>query len=143
MNVVKRLINLGIRGQTDPVYNKHIRFSNSVALIVCFFIFQNAVLSIYYKQSIILLINCIHIFLIALMPVFNYQGKRVFASAWFSSVAIVFVTIYSIAFTLDSYNFVFLPMIIFLQFFLFSASEKKYIILFTAITLVCFIGAIL
>jgi class 3 adenylate cyclase len=34
-------------------------------------------------------------------------------------------------------------MIIFLQFFLFSASERKYIILFTAITVVCFIGVIL
>jgi class 3 adenylate cyclase len=65
------------------------------------------------------------------------------ASAWFSAVAIVFVTFYSVVFTLDSLNFVFLPMIIFLQFFLFSASEKKYIILFTAITVVCFMGAIL
>ncbi|MBD0287975.1 MAG: adenylate/guanylate cyclase domain-containing protein [Flavisolibacter sp.] len=80
--------------------------------------------------------------MIALVPVFNSMGKRVLASAWFSSVAILFVTFYAIVFTLDSYNFAFLPMIIFLQFFLFAASEKKHIVIFVVITALCFMGAI-
>jgi len=142
MNIAKRIIDLGTSRQTHPVFNKHIRFTNSVALLVCFFALQNAVLALYYKQSHILLINGLHFLLIAMMPAFNHLGKRVLASAWFSAVAIFFVTFYSIVFTLDSLNFVFLPMIIFLQFFLFSASEKKYIILFTAITVLCFAGVI-
>ena len=143
MNIVKRIIDLGTAGQSDPIYNRHIRFANSVALIVCFFIVQNAILGFYYNEPILILVYIVHFVLIVLIPVFNYRGKRVLASAWFSGVAILFVTFYSIALPLDSYNFVFLPMIIFLQFFLFSASEKKHIIFFTVITTFCFAVAIL
>jgi hypothetical protein len=125
VNIFKRIINLGTNKQTDPVYNKHIRFANSVALIVCFFIVQIAALAIYFKQPLLILVYVMHFLTIALVPVFNHWGKRVLAAAWFSSVAILFVSFYAIIFTLDSYNIVFLPMIIFLQFFLFSASEKN------------------
>jgi class 3 adenylate cyclase len=134
---------MGTRKQADPVYNKQIRFANSVSLIVCFFIVQNAALAVYYNQPLLILVYIMHFVMIALMPVFNHRGKRVLASAWFSGVAILFVTFYAIVFTLDSYNFVFLSMILFLQFFLFSASEKKYIVIFSAITLICFVGAVL
>ncbi len=143
MNVIKRIMDLGTSRQTDPVYNKHIRFTNSVALFVCVFIVQNAALAIYYDQPLLMLVYILHFVLIALVPVFNLMGKRVLASAWFSSVAIVFVTFYAIDFSLDSYNFVFLSMIIFLQFFLFSASERKHIVIFTVITALCFVGAVL
>ncbi|WP_162055904.1 adenylate/guanylate cyclase domain-containing protein [Pontibacter pamirensis] len=142
MNIVKRITDLGTNKQTDPVYNKHIRFTNSVALFVCFFIVQNAALAFFYNQPLLLLVYMLHFISIALVPVFSYRGKRVLASAWFSSVAILFVTFYSIEFNLASYNFVFLPMIVFLQFFLFSATEKKQIIIFTVITIICFAGAI-
>ena len=143
MNIIKRITDPGTVGQTNPAYSKQIRFTNSVALIVCFFIVQNAVLSIYYHQQLVFGIQLMHFVMIALIPLFNSRGKRVFASAWFSSVAIFFVTIYAIIFTLQSYNFVFLSMIIFLQFFLFSPSEKNCIIIFTTITLLCFAGAVL
>jgi class 3 adenylate cyclase len=143
MNVIKRIIDLGTSRQTDPVYNKHIRFTNSVSLIVCLFAIQNLVLAVYYHQTLVALLIALHCVLIALMLVFNRMGKRVLASAWFSGVAILFVTVYSIAYTLESLNFAFLPMIIFLQFFLFSAQEKKYIIFFTTITVLCFAGVLL
>ncbi|MDQ3842826.1 MAG: adenylate/guanylate cyclase domain-containing protein, partial [Bacteroidota bacterium] len=142
MNVVKRIIDLGTAEKIYPVYNKHIRFTNSVALFVCCFIVQNAALAIYYHQPLLILVYILHFAMIALVPVFNTMGKRVLASAWFSSVAILFVTFYAIVFTLDSYNFAFLPMIIFLQFFLFAASEKKHIVIFVIITALCFVGAI-
>jgi len=143
MNIVKRIIDLGTRYQTNAICNKHIRFTNSLSLIICGFIIQNEILSIYYKQPLIVLIQFIHFVMISLVPVFNYRGKRVLASAWFSGVAIFFVTIYAIIFTLGSYNFAFLTFIIFLQFFLFSASEKKYIIIFVAITSLCFAGVLI
>ena len=143
VNIIKRLIDLGTHRQSDPVYKKHIRFANSVALFVCLFIIQNAILSVYYQQNIVLAIQLMHLVAIALVPFFNSQGKRVLASAWFSSAAIFFVTIYAIIFTLYSYNFIFLSMIIFLQFFLFSRSEKRYIIIFTTITTICFAAATL
>ena len=142
MNLVNRIIDLGINKQTDVLYNRHIRFSNSVSLIVCFFIIQNSALCIYYHQPLATLIYLIHFILIALTLFLNYMGKRVFANVWFSSVAITFVSIYAIIFTESSYNFAFLPMIIFLQYFLFSAEEKKYVFIFTFITLFCLIGVL-
>jgi len=140
MNLFKSLINTGTKKQNDVIRNKHIRFTNSLALVICCFIVQNIILSLYYKQPLIASIQFAHFIMIALVPLFNYKGQRVLASAWFSSVAIFFVTIYAVVFTLESFNFTFLPMIIFLQFFLFSLAEKKYIIIFVLITAICFAG---
>lgn len=143
MNPIKRLINIGTDSQKDPVYNKHIRFSNSVFLILSFFMIQNTSVAIYYNELFMVFVFMVHWFFLSFMLVFTYLGKRVLASAWFSGVAIVFVTFYAIAFTMQGLNFVFLPMIIFLQFFLFSAAEKKYIIIFISIALLCFAGSLL
>ncbi len=131
MNVVKRIIDLGTSGKTDPVYNRHTRFANSASFIVCFFILQNAALAIYFNQPLLIAVYMMHFLTFALIPVFNHWGKRVLAAAWFSGVAILFVSFYAIIFTLDSFNFVFLSMVIFLEFFLFSASEKKYLFIFS------------
>ncbi len=140
MNWFKYLINIGTGKQNDVTGNKHIRFANSLALIICFFIIQNIVLSVYYRQGVIAFIQSIHFVMIALVLFFNYMGKRILASAWFSSSAIFFVTIYAIVFTLGSLNFTFLPFIIFLQFFLFPPADTKYIISFVIITGLCFIA---
>jgi signal transduction histidine kinase len=140
MNWFKYLIDIGTGKQNDVTCNKHIRFTNSLALIICFFIIQNIILSIYYKQALIAFIQSVHFIMIALVLFFNYKGKRVLASAWFSSTAIFFVTIYSIVFTLESFNFTFLAFIIFLQFFLFPPADTKYLILFVIITVLCFAG---
>jgi adenylate cyclase len=141
MNVIKQILDLGT--QSDPVANKHIRFSNSIALIVCGFIVQNAALAIYYDRPILIVVYICHFVLIALSLFFNYRGKRVLASTWFSVVAIVFVPFSAIVFTLESFNFVFLSLIIFLQFFLFSAAEKKYIIIFSVIAALCIVLSVL
>lgn len=138
MNLANRIIDLGINKQTDVIQTRHIRFANSVIVILLFFIIQNVAICIYFHQPLVALVYLMHFILIALTLLFNHMGKRVFASAWFSGVAILFVSIYSIIFTERGYNFAFLPMIIFLQFFLFSAAEKKYVFIFTAITVFCF-----
>jgi len=142
MNLFKYLIDVGAEKQNAITRNRHIRFANSLALIICCFIVQNIILSVYYKQSLIAFIQFAHLIMIAMVPLFNYKGKHILASAWFSCAAIFFVTIYSVVFTLESLNFTFLPMIIFLQFFLFSPAEKKYIILFVTITALCFAGVL-
>ena len=140
MNLFKYLVDTGTKNQNDVTRNKHIRFTNSLALVICCFIVQNIILSIYYKQPLIASIQFVHFIMIALVPFFNHKGRRVLASAWFSTAAIFFVTIYSVVFTLKSFNFTFLPMIIFLQFFLFSPAEKNYIIIFVTATILCFAG---
>jgi signal transduction histidine kinase len=142
MNWFKYFIDIGTEKQKDITGNKHIRFTNSLVIIICYFIIQNAILSIYYRQALIAFIQFAHFIMIALVPFFNHKGRRVFASAWLSSVAIFFVTVYSIVFTLPSLNFTFLPMVIFLQFFLFSPAERKYIIIFVSLTVLCFVGVL-
>jgi adenylate cyclase len=142
MNLANRIIDLGINKQTDVIQTRHIRFTNSVIVILFFFIIENVAISIYFHQPLVTLVFLMHFILISLTLLFNHMGKRVLASAWFSGVAILFVSIYSMIFTERGYNFVFLPMIIFLQFFLFSAAEKKYIFIFTAITVFCFAGVL-
>jgi class 3 adenylate cyclase len=114
-----------------------------MSLFVCVFIIQNAFLAFYYDQPLLILVYALHFVLIATVIVFNRRKKRVLASAWFSAVAILFVSFYAIEFTFDSYNFVFLGMIVLLQFFIFSAAEKKYIAIFAGVTIVFFAGAIL
>jgi adenylate cyclase len=142
MNLANRIIDLGINKQTDVIQTRHIRFTNSVIVILFFFIIENVAISIYFHQPLVTLVFLMHFILISLTLLFNHMGKRVLASAWFSGVAILFVSIYSIIFTERGYNFVFLPMIIFLQFFLFSAAEKKYVFIFTAVTVFCFAGVL-
>jgi adenylate cyclase len=142
MNLANRIIDLGINKQTDVIQTRHIRFTNSVIVILFFFIIENVAISIYFHQPLVTLVFLMHFILISLTLLFNHMGKRVLASAWFSGVAILFVSIYSMIFTERGYNFVFLPMIIFLQFFLFSAAEKKYIFIFTAITVFCLAGVL-
>ena len=143
MNLVNRLVEIGINKQNDVTHNKYIRFANSVSMIICCFIVQNIILSIYYEQTVIAFIQLAHFIMIALVPVFNYKGRPVLASSFFSCAAIFFVTIYSIVFTLESLNFTFLLFIIFLQFFLFSPANIKYIIIFVTITTLCFIGVLI
>ena len=143
MSLLKNLINIGTETQNDVVRKKHIRFTNSLALIICLFAVQNIILSIYFKQTQVAFIQLVHFVLLALIPFFNYKNRPILASGWFSVVAIFFVTLYSILLTLESLNFTFLPMIIFLQFFLFSHTEVKYVIVFVAATALCFVGVFL
>jgi adenylate cyclase len=143
MNIVNRIINAGTDKHVNQVYNKHIRLTNSIVLFVCIFIIQNLALALYYNNPLLMVVYVLHFILIAAVPVINHLGKRVLATAWFSFVAIIFVTFYAIQFTLDSYNFVFLALLILLQFFIFSASEKAYIAIFTGIIILCWTGAIL
>ena len=99
MNIIRRLVNRGTARQTNNIYNKHIRFTNSISLIVCFFIIQNIALSIYYHQQIAMAIQVMHLVAIALVPYFNFRGKRILATSWFSGAAIIFVTVYAVIFT--------------------------------------------
>src|SRR6476660_1658851 len=105
MNIIKRIVDTGIGDNTYSIYNRHIRFTNSVALIVCFFIIQNASFAIYYHQPYLATVDAAHFVVTATVPFFNRAGKRLLASIWFSLFAILFVTFYAIYFTLNSYSF--------------------------------------
>mgnify|MGYP001380007474 CR=1 FL=1 len=138
MNLLKTIIDIGTSKQHNFEVKRHMRFANASALIICFFIIQNIALGVYYQLVFITLIQVVHFIFIASVLYFNNKGKTILASAWFIGTAIVFVTIYAILFTPERFNFVFLGMIIYMTFFIFSPSEKKYIITFVTITVLCY-----
>lgn len=142
MNIIKRIVDTGIDNNTYSIYKRHIRFTNSVALIVCFFIIQNAAFALYYEQYVLATVDAAHFVVTAMVPLFNRSGKRLLASVWFSTFAILFVTFYAIYFTLGSYTFIFLPQINFLLFFLFPYSERKYVVSFTLLIIGCLVLAV-
>lgn len=128
MTLLRRLIEVGTQdtpGQDDFIRNRHVRFANSVSLIVCVFIVQNAGVALYFHQPRLLPMYLVHFIGIALVPLFNHLGRQVLASAWFGGVAIAFVSLYSLLFGVESVNFVFLPMIVVLQFFMFSMTNWR------------------
>jgi hypothetical protein len=88
MNVIKRILDLVISKDADPLYNRHIRFTNAVFLIVCLFAIQNTGLAFYHHEPLMAIIFIVHALLLTPMLVFNYQKRRVLASDWFRGVAI-------------------------------------------------------
>jgi len=138
MNPLSRIINLGTNRETNPVFNKHIRFTNAVTLIVLGFIFPNMVMALQYHEHGPSWVLMAHFILITLVFVFNAQGKRILASSWWSIIAIPAVTYYGVVFTAQGLNFTFLPMVLFLQFFLFSSSDKWNIVFFSGFTMLCY-----
>jgi len=143
MNLIKYIIDQGISEHTSVVNNKHTRFTNSVSLILCFFVILNEAISIYYKELVLCIIYGVHLIFLATTLFSNHFGKRLFASAWLSCVMIFFVTLYSILYPINTHTTVFLSTIIFLQFFLFPASDRKFIYFFVGITFLCLTGALL
>ena len=92
MSFLKRIIDLGTLERADAARNRQIRFANAISLIVCLFIVQNAALAIVYVQWSLLAVYLLHFGGIALVPLFNQRGRRILASAWFSTMAIAFVS---------------------------------------------------
>jgi len=142
MDALKRIIDLGTREQANAASNRHIRFANAISFIVCVFIVQNAALAVYHERWSLLPIYLLHFIGIAWVPVFNQRGRSILASAWFSGVAILFVSFYSIVFGIGSYNFMFLLIIIILQFFLFPPSSRLLMAVFVSISALCFLGVL-
>ena len=60
MNIFKYLIDIWSEKQKDLTCNKHIRFTNSVAQFICYFIIKNIFLSINNKRSLIAFIRLAH-----------------------------------------------------------------------------------
>ena len=139
-HLLKWVLDLGTQGQADAARNRSVRFANAMSLIVCLFIVQNAALAWLHGQPQLLWVYLMHFIGIALVPLFNGRGHPLAASAWFSTVALVFVSLYSIVFGVGSYNFMFLLIIIIIQFFLFSSSGRPFITFFVAISVLCFVG---
>jgi signal transduction histidine kinase/CheY-like chemotaxis protein len=142
VSLPRRIIDLGTDANADAAFNRHVRFANAIGLIVCLFIVQNAVLAVVYAEWMLVAVYGLHFLAISLVPFFNQQRRWMLASGWFSAVAIAFVTFYSVAFGVGSYNFLFLLIISIIQFFLFPAANWRLIASFVAISSLCFVGVL-
>lgn len=142
MNVIRYIIDQGTANEHNVVLKKHIRFANSISLILGVFVLQNVVVSAYYHVVPLTTVRLLHIMGIALVPVLNHYGHRLAASLWFSILAIFFVTLYSIIYPLDTNAIFYLPLSIFLV-FLYPTAERKYVFIFLPIIAACFAVAYL
>ena len=143
MNIISRIVNQGTQNSADTASNKHTKVTNWIALLVCFFILQNMLVSVYFgviQLAIIQLLNCL---LLCLVPAFNSMGKRLLATTWFSGVMIFFLTIYGLTNSLDTNTIFYFPLMVFVLFFLFPASERGYVFLLVGLVIICFTGSFL
>lgn len=138
MLIIDWLINLGVATQNEVADTKYIRLANSVALLVIIFTFVSFITSLVQGERELPYVHLFHMLLLIPTFLFNWQGKYNLASSWFSSQAILFLTIYGIAFDLETNTIFFLTLIVFLQFFLFPYHHTKLIILFILTSALCY-----
>lgn len=145
MSLLTRIVDLGTKNtqaHADVVRDRHIRFANSVSLIVCCYIVQCAALALVHHQPRLLPVYGTHFIGIAMVPLLNQRGHPVAAGVCFGGVAIAFVSFYSVIFGVESLNFTFLPMIALLQFFFFSHAERNVIAGITGFSSLSFLGVL-
>lgn len=128
MKILNALLNTGKTPELSTREERLLKFCNATVLIVLSFIVANLISLLAYGayNSPFALIPVLHFILIAASLYFNHQKKYLIAKINFSVVAVVFVTIYAIAYGKAGQNFLFLPMIAFLVFNLFAPEEKQY-----------------
>jgi serine phosphatase RsbU (regulator of sigma subunit) len=128
MKSLNTLLNTGKTPALSTREERQLKFCNATVLIVLSFIVANLISLLAYGayNSPFALIPVSHFILIAASLFFNAQKKYLIAKMNFSVVAVVFVSVYAIAYGKEGQNFLFLPMIAFLVFNLFAPEEKQY-----------------
>ena len=127
MKILNDLLNTGKTPELSTREERLLKFCNATVLIVLSFIVANLISLLAYGayDSPFALIPVLHFLLIAASLYFNSRKKYLIAKINFSVVAVVFVSVYAIAFGKGGQNFLFLPMIAFLVFNLFDSKEKN------------------
>jgi class 3 adenylate cyclase len=145
-SLLRRIADLGTHPalrHADVVRNRHTRFANLVSLIVLAFIFQCAALAIAYETPSLLPVYAAHAAGIALVPALNQRGQPVAAATTFGVVAVLFVSLYSLLFGLESLNFAFLPMISLLQFFFFATRSRSTMVFLAGFSAVAYVAVLI
>ncbi len=141
MNIIRWIVDQGTEHKAGSFAHKYTRVTNWITLIVFGFMLQNMMVAIYFKVLPLLIIELVHCLLLCLVPILNRLGRRLLATALFSVVMILFVTIYALVNALDTNTIFYLPLIIFALFFLFPVSKKAYVFSFVGLVSICFVLA--
>jgi serine phosphatase RsbU (regulator of sigma subunit) len=140
MNVLSKIIDFGKSPELTAREERLLKLSNVTFIVILCFILANlfSFLSFGNKKDIhLIIVFAFHFVLISASLILNLKKKYLIAKINFSIVAIIFVSYYSIAYGKEGFNYLFIPMIIFLIFNLFEAKEKLImwiLILFASLT---------
>ena len=127
MNLSSKILDFGKSESLAVREYRLLKFSNLIYIIVLFFIIANLFSFLIFgskSDSHLIFALAFHFIFISASLYLNAKKKYLFAKVNFSVVAIVFVTYYSVAYGKDGFNYLFLPMIIFLICNLFDVKEK-------------------
>lgn len=140
MNVLSKIIDFGKSPELTAREERLLKLSNVTFIVILCFILANlfSFLSFGNKKDIhLIVVFAFHFVLISASLILNLKKKYLIAKINFSIVAVIFVSYYSIAYGKEGFNYLFIPMIIFLIFNLFEAKEKLImwiLILFASLT---------
>src|SRR6266496_1428383 len=141
----RRLLNAGINPQLTYQETRTVSFLNGLTLLVLLLIVLNISYTLVKTSQttgvrLFLGVLMIHWMLIALTLVFNFLKKFTLARIYFCLVAASFMTVYTILLGVETRWSFFLPIIIFLEFYIFPAKEKIWMYFIAAYCVICFVG---
>jgi len=141
----RRLSGLGIDPQFSSQQSRQISSLNTIVALVLLLIVLNiaftfAATDLTTGRQLLIGVLVVHWMMIVLTLVFNYLKKYTVARIYFCFVAASFMTIYTLLLGPETRWSFFLPIIIFLQFYIFPPREKKWLYAIGAYCSFCFIG---
>jgi adenylate cyclase len=141
----RRLLNAGINPQLTYQETRTVSFLNGLTLLVLLLIVLNISYTLVKTSQtpgvrLFLGVLMIHWMLIALTLAFNFLKKFTLARIYFCLVAASFMTVYTILLGVETRWSFFLPIIIFLEFYIFPAKEKIWMYFIAAYCVICFVG---
>ena len=133
----------GLRHGQDTPGARHIVFLNTIVLLVLVLIVQNFVLAAFFYPDTLPILTVVtgHFVFIAATLFWNLEHRYLLARVWFGLSATFFLTLFSLALGRESYWELFLAVCIFLQFYIFPAEERGWMVFVILVCSLCFAGA--
>ena len=141
-NLWTTLAAAGLHDRGITSHDRHILFLNTIVLLILLLITQNLLLVAYYDVATLPVTGVLvaHFLCIGLTLLWNYKRWYSWARIWFCLSANVFLTIYSVAMGRESYWELFLGVCVFIQFFIFPATERRWMVFFVLLSSICFMS---
>src|ERR1051325_4179569 len=141
----QRLLNAGIDPELTYQETRTVSFLNGLVLLVLLLIILNIPLPLLEVPAtpggkLLIAILIIHWIMIAFTLGLNFLKKFIQARIFFGFVAASFMTIYTAVMGIETRWSFFLPIIIFLQFYMFPAKEKLWMYVISIYCAICFSG---
>jgi class 3 adenylate cyclase len=138
-------LDAGIHPQLTSQEARHVSFLNTIVLLVLLLILLNFPLPLIevaqlFSGRLLIVILIVHFIMIALTLLFNFLRWYRTARIYFGYTAATFMTMYALVMGPDSRWSFFLPIVIFVQFYIYPPHEKRRLFFVIAYCVLCFIG---